>query len=397
MYINQVKEYLFQYVTKEILNQNSQGIIYHNGGHKLITDFLIDLLNSFYQKYIIDTDKKNITLNLWSVILKKKYDRYSPYLKYLIDNGYISKSRSYEVGDRCTEYRLNISKFESSQFIEYKNYDSSKNKRLLKFYNDTDNFITKSPIIDDDVLFYTKSNLNHITIDYDKAISFLKDISINKRKYLKNLDSIKRINHNQIYMTPDKYGRVHTNFTILKKEIRNKYLFIDGESVSEIDIKNSQPFFLLKLIADNLNLIDKVGEDLQIYFDKVVSGDFYKYLQEKTGVVERTEVKKWIYKLYFGNHYEKNETFNKIFPTIYNFLKSYKKKYGYKELSHKLQNIESDFIFNKVCKRLLGEEIIYFTIHDSVCVKKSDFEISESIFNDEFERYVVEVGKAYNL
>ena len=208
---------MFQYVTKEILSQSNNGIIYHKG-HKLIADFLIDLLNSFYQKYIRETDNKEITLRLWSVILKKKYDRYKPYIKYLVDNEYISKSRSYVVGDRCIEYKLNIKKFESSQFKEYKNYDSSKNKRLLKFYNDPKNFVTHSPIIDNDVLLYTIDNLNHITIDYDEAISFLKDISINKRKYLKNLDSIKRINHNQIYMTPDKYGRVHTNFTILKRK-----------------------------------------------------------------------------------------------------------------------------------------------------------------------------------
>ena len=169
-------------------------------------------------------------------------------------------------------------------------------------------------------------------------------------------------------------------------------MFIDGESVSEIDIKNSQPFFLLKLIADNLNLINEIGEDLQVYFDKVIDGNFYEYLQEKTGFIERTDVKNWIYNLYFGKPYE-NNTFKSIFPTISKFLKSYKMKNGYKELSYKLQNIESDFIFNKVCKRLLGEEIIYFTVHDSVCVKKSDFEIAERFFNDELEKYVAEVGK----
>ena len=41
-------------------------------------------------------------------------------------------------------------------------------------------------------------NLNHISVDYDKAISFLKYITINKKKYLKNLDRIKRINIHHI-------------------------------------------------------------------------------------------------------------------------------------------------------------------------------------------------------
>ena len=393
MYINKVKKYLFQYVTKEILNQNSKGIIYHNQGHKLITDFLIDLLNSFYQKYLRVSDDNEITLRLSSEILQKKYGRYALYLNYLIDKEYISNGLPYIAGERCTEYKLNIKKFESSTFIDYKNYDSSKNKRLLKFYNDPKNFISHSTIIDKDILHHTIDNINHIAIDYNESISFLKDVSIDKKKYLKNLDSIKRINHNQIYMTPDKYGRVHTNFTILKKEIRNKYLFIDGESISEIDIKNSQPFFLLKLIADNLHLIDNIGSDLQIYFDRVVSGKYYEYFQEKNVFEERDEVKEWVYKLYFGKPYP-NKIFENIFPTISQFMNSYKKKYGYKELSHKLQNIESEFIFNRVCRRLAEKQIIYFTVHDSVNLKESDYIVAKRIFDEEFNNYKVEVKKS---
>jgi hypothetical protein len=170
-------------------------------------------------------------------------------------------------------------------------------------------------------------------------------------------------------------------------------LTIDGEKVIEIDIKNSQPFFLLKLIADNLNLVNNIGDDLKIYYDKVVSGNFYEYLQEKCGIVERSAVKEWVYELYFGKPYE-NKTFENVFPTISQFMKSYKLKYGYKELSHRLQNIESDFIFNTICRRLMDNQIIYFTVHDSVNVKESDFVVAKSIFDEEFNNYKVKVKKS---
>lgn len=394
MYINNVKEYLFQYAPKEILIQDNNGIIYHKG-NKLITDFLIDLLNSFYLNYLRSTEKDIITIKLNSVILKRKYHNYKPYLNYLIHNEYLSLNRNHLAGERSKEYKLNIIKIESIQFVEYKNYDSSKNQRLLKFYNDPKNFLNQNSIIDESVLSYTIDNLHHLTIDYDEAISFLKDVfpSGEKKKYLKNYDSIKKISLNQIYITPDKYGRIHTNYTILKKEIRNKYLFIDGENISEIDIKNSQPFFLLKLIEQNLHLMDNKNEDLQIYFNQVINGRFYEYLQEQSGVVERNDIKKWVYKIFFNKLYYESDLFNNIFPTINHFIKSYKKENGYKSLSHRLQNIESDFIFNRVCKRLIEKEIIYFTVHDSICVKQSEYEVVKSIFYKEFEKYVVEVRK----
>ncbi len=384
MYINKLR-YLIQYSPREILLKSNNGTtLYH--GQKLKTDFIIDILNSFYEKYILSKNDKPIKLRLSSEILQRKYHTYKPYLNYLIDEGYITKSCNHFKGERCNEYKF-IKNMESCKFVEYMNYDSSLHKRLLKFYNDPDNF-KSSPVIDDEVLKFTKNNLNHINLDYENAKSFLEDIAIEKKKYLKNLSAIRKIKHEQIYAKKDKYGRLHTNLTVIKREIRNKYLTIDGEIAKEIDIKNSQPFFLLKLISDNMNLIGDVGDDFMTYFDAVINGTLYEYIKEQTGKQDRSEVKKWIYKVLFSNTYVEYDDFSNIFPTVYQFIKSYKVKFGYKELSHKLQRIESNFIFNKVCKKLIDLGIIYFTVHDSICVKTSDFIVAESIFSGEMEKYI---------
>jgi hypothetical protein len=383
MYINELK-YLVQYAPSEILLQSENGIILHNG-HKLKTDFLVDILNSFYHKYTISNDTKPLVMRLSSDILQKKFHTYKPYINFLLDNGFFEKSRNHLKGTRCNEYKF-IRSFDECKFKAYINYDSSKHKRLLKFYNNPDNFKRKSPVISDEVLSYSIRNLNNVNLDYEKALSFLKSMSTDEKKFARNLLSITKIKHNHIYANPDGYGRLHTNFTVLKKEIRTEYLTIDGEGIAEIDIKNSQPFFLLKLINDNRQLIVEYGDDLMVYFNKVINGNLYEYIQEKSNINNRSEVKKWTYKVLFSNMYVEHEVFRNIFPAVYQFIQSYKKKFGYKELSHKLQLIESNFIFNKVCKRLMDKGIIYFTVHDSVCVKISEFKVAEEIFNIELQK-----------
>ncbi|MBT3819590.1 MAG: hypothetical protein HOE16_05485 [Lentimicrobiaceae bacterium] len=383
MYINNL-QYLIQYAPRVILSQSNSGITIYKG-QKLKTDFIIDFLNPFYEKYILSKNDKPIKLRLSGIILQKKYHTYTPYLNYLIDEGYIIKSRNHFKGKRCNEYKF-IKNMESCEFEEYLNYDSSLHKRLLKFYNDPSNF-KSSPVIDEEVLKFTINNLRHINLNYKNAKSFLDDFVVDKKKYLKNLSSIRKIKHNHIYANPDGYGRLHTNFTILKKEIRHEYLTIDGEIAKEIDIKNSQPFFLLKLMSVNMNLIGDAGDDLMTYHDEVIKGNLYEYIQKHTDKQNRSEAKRWIYKVLFGNTYVEYDDFNMLFPTVYRFLKAYKTRFGYKELSHKLQRIESNFIFNKVCKKLMDLGIIFFTVHDSVCVKTSDFMAAKNIFDNEMNIY----------
>lgn len=55
--------------------------------------------------------------------------------------------------------------------------------------------------------------------------------------YNRNKYSIECINDKHIFYHFDKYGRLHTNFTILKSFIRKNCLLIDNEETYEFDIK----------------------------------------------------------------------------------------------------------------------------------------------------------------
>ena len=70
--------------------------------------------------------------------------------------------------------------------------------------------------------------------------------------YNRNVYSIDSIDKKHIFYHFDEYGRMHTNYTILKSYVRKNYIFIDDDDVSEIDIPNSQPLFLTKLILNIL-------------------------------------------------------------------------------------------------------------------------------------------------
>jgi len=120
VYINKIKDCIIQNAPVEIISQNRDGFLYFKG-HKLLTDFLVDLFNSFYSKYLHLNGGKT-TLNLNSSILRKKYRDYKPYLDYLIFHKYIYKHRNHIAGLRSTEYALNVIKLDSEQIIEYKNY-----------------------------------------------------------------------------------------------------------------------------------------------------------------------------------------------------------------------------------------------------------------------------------
>jgi len=113
----------------------------------------------------------------------------------------------------------------------------------------------------------------------------------------------------------------------------------------------------------------------------------YQELITKCGLSNRKEAKLMMYRVLFGingNSKKYCQMFNRIFPTVYKFIVDYKKEYkNYRSLSHMLQNLESDFIFNKVINHIMDTDpdIKLFTVHDSIVVPYKYRKISTEIFN----------------
>ena len=229
-------------------------------------------------------------------------------------------------------------------------------------------------------------DLFSVNIDFQKSIFYLDSTNQNIDIYNKNKYSVECIKDNHIFYHFDSYGRLHTNFTILKSYIRKNCLLINGEETFEKDINNSQPLFLYKLICENdIFIVDDKEKDL--FKSLTLSGNFYQYLIEKSNCqLDKKRIKEVVYRVFFGKNYKSksDEIFKSVFPTIYLFIKSYKREMGdYRILAYNLQRSESNLIFNKIIKKLMDiyPEIKIVTVHDSIICSIKYKDIVEIIFN----------------
>jgi len=354
----------YEYLTKQ------KTIIYKE--QKLKTDYIINIMHELILKFYFTNENYH---NLWSTILKRKYGKtYHIYIDYLVDNNFMSFVSDYYVGKKAKSYKLNITTLD---IIRHKATDNILLKKHQKDYiYDTFTSIQDSPI---DLSLRKKliDDLYHVEIDYNNAFEWLKDERENKtldmNKYFKNLSSIDGIKTGHVFFKFDNYGRLHTNFTVLKKHIRQNCLTIDGEEITEIDISNSQPFFFAIYLKNELGE-ENFNDEIRRYVDCVKNGLIYDELQQANPKVisTRHEAKIMMYKILFGDnvdHKKECKIFSKLYPTVYGYIKEYKElSDSYKSLSHELQLLESDFIFNKVVAEIKKKfpHIRLFTVHDSI-------------------------------
>lgn len=360
---------------------------------KLKTAYLVDMIHNMILKYYFKKENKFI---INATVLKHKYGhQYKSYVDFLIYKNIIKMKCNYKAGVKSRLYELNPTVFKE-QISRIKNED----KFLLKKYKnkiyDTIDFIKQDKSsIRPEIREKLISDLFSVEIDFQRSILFLnclkrEDIDI----YNRNIYSVESINDKHIFYHFDNYGRLHTNFTILKSFIRKNCLLIDGEETCEIDISNSQPLFLCKLIKDSQTAwVNKVEYD---FFRKlVINGNFYQYIMQMTGEKDRNKIKEMTYKVLFGQNRantKSDKIFSFIFPTIYHFIKLYKKEWGsHKILAHDLQRAESNLIFNKIIKKimLLKPEIKVITVHDSLIFSKKYRDIVQSIFDYELSTELI--------
>lgn len=216
-------------------------------------------------------------------------------------------------------------------------------------------------------------------------------------------------------------GRFYTIMTNMKSEDRHKYLRLDGELVTEVDVSSAQPSFLGIMMYKETGVMSE-------WLRQCLSGDgdFYKWIKEKTNTQEdRKTIKKWMMQYmyscyqpnkkrdYTGPHkptYEFRKTddpflcfqqrlcefLKKSEPAIYNKIDWYKRNPVFREdkdlyksyedeggekikkkvgqgkwcsmLSYDLVKMEVEYI--KRCIHALPEYMKFWTIHDCICVSE---------------------------
>ena len=218
-------------------------------------------------------------------------------------------------------------------------------------------------------------------------------------------------------------GRFYTCMTNMKSEDRHKYLRLDGELVTEVDVSSAQPSFLGIMMYKETGVM---SEWLRQCLSKTT--DFYEWIKEKTNTQEdRKTIKKWMmqfmYACYQPNakrdygkphkptfEFKKTddpflyfqqrlcEFLKKSEPDIYNKIDWYKRNPVFREDKDLYKNYEDEggekikkkvgqgkwcsmlsydlvkeeVFYIKRCIHSLPEDMKFWTIHDCICVKESD-------------------------
>ncbi len=368
-------DYIYQFIPKDFQYLTQQTKIVFDGKN-LKTSYLINIIHELLVKYYF-SNKTNVKFNLSSKILRKKYGEfYNYYMKYLIEKKFINIVSKYYVGKKTNTYKINNQNVYDT--IRYKNYDKFLIKKMKKdIYESSITEISNSPI-PLEIRKVLVHNLTKIDIDYDKSKDFLDNLKETKKieisKYKKNEISVENISIKNIYFKFDGFGRFHTNFTILKKEIRNKFLTINNEILTELDITNSQPLFFAILLKKE---VPSINGDTRRYFDLVKNGLIYDDIIQNSTIKTRKSAKELMYKVLFGDNEEckkENRIFKTLYPSAHEYIVEFKtEKKNYRLLSHQLQRMESEFIFDTVVAEIIKEypNMIFFTVHDSICFPKS--------------------------
>ncbi len=384
------KEYSLQFLPESLLEVSKNKTIYYNE-KKLKVSYIVDITHNLILKYYF---KKDNNFHLSSTILKEKYGfMYNYYINYLIDNNIIEMVRNYKSGRNTRVYQICQNILDNKIYRNYKNKD----RVLLKKYEKAIALVENQNelvynIILPDIKKKLVEDLFEVDIEYTKSVYFLDNTIQDKDTYNKNMYSVESINDKHIFYHFDTYGRMHTNFTILKSFIRKNCLLINGSKTFEMDIKNSQPSFLCKLISEDFYYINDIDKaELEFFKYLTDSGKFYQYIIDNSNISQKNDAKKLVYKVFFGKNYRNkhDDIFKELFPSIYNYIVYFKnKEKNYKSLSHKLQKMESNLLYNKIIKRIveLCPDIKIISIHDSIVFEEKYKDVVDIVFNEGIKR-----------
>ena len=208
------KKKSLQFLPKCLESINRQKNFFYKG-EKLKSAYLIDIVHNLLLKYYF---KKENKFPLNALVLKDRYGYlYKLYIDYLVEKNIIHMIVNYKKGSTSRIYSLN-----PSILKERINRTPNDDKVLIKKYKkkvfDTIDFVDESkstiePYIREKLI----SDLFSVEIDFERSLFYLNslkksDIDI----YNRNVYSVESINDKHIFYHFDNYGRLHTNFTILK-------------------------------------------------------------------------------------------------------------------------------------------------------------------------------------
>jgi hypothetical protein len=197
---------------------------------------------------------------------------------------------------------------------------------------------------------------------------------------------IEKIIEKDFFFTTDKKsGRIFHNFCNLKRELRSCLRDENNLPLVDIDISNSQPFFLAVLLKE----CSFDSADIQDFQQLCKDGQFYDYLANKFGLT-RNYVKNQMWNLLFGKNiwqFKLKKVFTADFPTVYSAIEELNRENN-SDFAVLLQKLEAEIMIDTVAPILLDKGIKFITVHDSFLVSQKDvdtvYEIMQNCFQTKY-------------
>ena len=239
--------------------------------------------------------------------------------------------------------------------------------------------------------------------------------------------------------------QLHTVITNIQSDLRN-FLTYDGKELVDIDIKNCQPYLACTILnplfwkkgndlslslyslPDNIQsallqseVITEIEDffskhqavDFQPYINKVASGKFYEEFAALSATklqkpITRKEAKTLMFYILFssnqGQHSDpliqqmKKIFSQEIYPDVAELFKIIKRNHRsisdpkqHNRLARLLQNIESEIILRRCCKRIWEEgqqQVPIFTIHDCIATIPPHKDLVEKVMQEELTQAI---------
>lgn len=194
--------------------------------------------------------------------------------------------------------------------------------------------------------------------------------------------------YSEYFLVVDRFSqRIHTPITTLSK-IERKNIRLNQESVTEIDLGQSQPLFLSAILYEQIKEND---------FTSLIEqgGDIYTYFQKTADLKDREQAKELFFRILFS---KPNNTLEQYFPngSWIKWINRYKRKV-IPENRHTYQKPHSNLawllqskevrVMKEVWEELTFHKIHFLTVHDALLVAKSKAVIAEYLFQTVLKRH----------
>jgi hypothetical protein len=217
---------------------------------------------------------------------------------------------------------------------------------------------------------------------------FLSDKKVTMKMHYKN--SIDKLRYNSLDAKRNTTNnRLDTNLT------NTASILVDAiclqNDLIQIDLSNSQFVLLTNLLKSHLKT-----SDYKLFKELSVSGNLYAYIASNLSLKSAKNGKSLMFEVMFSSR-RNNSAYKKkikeLFPSVVGWIDDYKKAYGDNEFSVMLQKVESDLFIDNILKRLKKLKYFCLTKHDSLIIKRRDYEAILAIVKEEFSK----IGLEYTL